>query len=108
MTVPLPPISWRQRLLVWAALQGGGAVTLAGAWLLVFALAPLFGAGARSFARSWSTAFLVVPLTFVPVLVVWHRWVLGRFGKRGGFFRLVAEISFASELIGCVLLQRIA
>ncbi len=106
--VPLRPLAWRHRLLVYATLQVGGLLALAAAALLVAALAPLFGTHGSSFLRQWMVAFLVVPLTFVPALVLWHRWALARFGKRGGLFRLVAELAFASELIGCVLIQRIA
>ncbi len=105
---PLQPLRWRHRLLVFATLQFGGLATLAAAALLVAAIAPLLGRAASPFLRQWIVAFLVVPLTFVPALVVWHRWALARFGKRGGLFRLVAEVAFAVELIGCVLIQRIA
>lgn len=105
---PLGPLPWRQRLWVYAALQLGSLATLLVAALLVAAIAPLFGRHGSLFLRQWMVAFVVVPLTFVPALVVWHRWALARFGKRGGLFRLVAEVAFASELIGCVLIQRLA
>lgn len=103
----LPPLRLSDRLAIWIVLQAGGALTLAVSALLLLALAPLFR-GDRAFLRQWGTAFLVVPLTFVPVLARWHAWALKRYGKRGGFFRLVAEVAFAGELIGCVLMQRIA
>lgn len=104
----LPPLSLRERLLVFAALQLGGLALLAGAGLLASAVAPLFGGGAARFASRWAFALVVVPVTFVPALVVWHRWAVRRFGKRGAYFRLVAEVAFAVEVIGCVLFQNIA
>ncbi len=107
-TAPLPRLSWRTRFRIWAVLQLGGAATLLAAALLVAAIAPLFGRVGSGFLRQWSTAFLVLPATFIPALILWHRWALARFGKRGGFFRLVAEVAFAVEVIGCVLFQNIA
>lgn len=105
---PLRPLPWRERLLVWAVLQLAAGAALATASLLVASIAPLFGPGGASFLRQWSTAFLVLPLTFVPALVIWHRWALRRFGKRGTLFRIAAELAFAVEVVGCVLIQNIA
>ena len=111
---PAPPVLLKssQRLLIWAALQAGGLVTLLAGFALVAIARSLLRAGATlpgsDFLRQWGMAFVLVPITFVPVLIVWHRWAVRRFGKRGGFFRFVAEIAFAAELIGCVLYQRLA
>ena len=100
----LPP---SRRLLVWFALQAGGLATLLVGFALLWAMRPLLGGG-TAFLGRWGIAFVLVPVTFVPALVVWHSWALRSFGKRAGFFRLVAEVAFAAELIGCVLYQRLA
>ena len=105
---PLPPLPWSTRLRIWLALQLGSATTLLVAGLLVSAIAPLFGSAGPSFLKQWGTAFIVLPITFVPALIVWHRWALRRFGKRGTLFRVVAEVAFAVEVVGCVLFQNIA
>ncbi len=105
---PLAPLPWRDRFRVLAVLQVGGAATLLAAATLVAAIAPLFGSQGASFLRQWTTAFVLLPATFVPALVLWHRWALRRFGKRGTLFRVVAEVAFSVELIGCVLFQNIA
>ena len=76
-------------------------------YALLWAARPLFG-GDASFLGRWSVVFVLVPITFAPALIAWHSWAVRRFGKRGGFFRLVAEVAFAAELIGCVLYQRLA
>ncbi|MSR47112.1 MAG: hypothetical protein EXS13_08615 [Planctomycetes bacterium] len=104
---PLAPLPWRVRCLIWLGLQVAGGVALIGAWLLLTAIAPLFGGG-ESFLERWSTVFVVVPATFIPALVGWHRIALARFGKRGTLFRVVAEVAFAIEVIGCVLFQNLA
>jgi hypothetical protein len=106
---PLAPLPWRDRLRIFAVLQLGGVVALLSAAALLAAIAPLFGAGGGvSFLRQWTTAFVLLPATFVPALVLWHRWALARYGKRGVLFRVVAELAFASEVVGCVLFQNIA
>ena len=94
-------------LLIWVALQLGGLATLLAGYALLWAARPLFG-GDASFLGRWSVVFVLVPITFAPALIAWHSWAVRRFGKRGGFFRLVAEVAFAAELIGCVLYQRLA
>lgn len=105
---PLLPLPWRTRLAIWAALQFGGAATLAAAALLVSAVAPLFGGAGPSFLQRWGLAFVLLPATFIPALVIWHRYALARYGKRATLFRVVAEIAFATELVACVLYQNIA
>ena len=101
-----------QRFKIWAALQGGGLVTLLAGFAIVAAARSLLRGGAAvpgsDFLRQWGMAFVLVPITFVPVLIVWHRWAVRRFGRRPALFRLVAEVAFAAELIGCVLYQRLA
>jgi hypothetical protein len=115
---PAPPVpssgrfTASQRLGVWAALQAGGLVTLLAGFALVATARMLLGSGTDflgpDLLRKWGMAFVLVPVTFVPVLVLWHKWALARYGRRGAFFRFVAEVAFAAELIGCVLYQRLA
>ena len=96
----------RGSLLLYAALQGGGALALLGGLALLAGLRPLLGGD--SFLGRWGASFVVVPVTFVPALVAWHGWALRRFGRRPRLFRLIAEVAFAAELIGCVLWQGLA
>ena len=102
-----PPTKLRSALLVWGDLQAGALATLLGGVALLAGLRPLFG-GSVGFLGRWGVSFVIVPVTFVPALVVWHRWALRRFGKRASLFRFSAEIAFAAELIGCLLYQRLA
>ena len=96
-----------ESLLVWASLQIGGLATLLAGFALASALFPQFGREATFLGR-WGTSFVLVPITFAPVLAVWHSWAIRRHGRRLGFLRLVAEVAFAAELVGCVLYQRLA
>ena len=93
--------------VLYAVLQSGGLLSLLLGLALLAGVRPLLGADS-AFLRGWAASFVVVPVTFVPALVAWHRWALRRYGRRPGRFRLVAELAFAAELIGCVLYQRLA
>lgn len=96
--------------VVWFVLQAGGLLTLLAGFGILAAIDALSGVGDSldRFLSRWGTAFVLVPVTFVPVLVLWHRWALQRYGRRPGLFRLAAELAFAAELVGCVLYQRLA
>jgi hypothetical protein len=105
---PKSKLTWRDRLVVWAALQVGGAATLLAVVALLLLVVPGSHERTQSFLRRWGTAFVIVPITFAPVLAAWHSWATRRFGRRPGFFRFVAEAAFAVELIAAVLVQRLA
>jgi hypothetical protein len=102
------PIAWRELLRLYLALQLSAGLLLAAAFAVLAALRPLFGGGDSSFLRSWLATFVLAPITFVPVLVRWNRWVLGRIGRRSAWVRALAELALFVEVVACVLLQRIA
>lgn len=105
---PLRPLAWREIGWIYLVLQGSGALLLGVALGVLLALRPLLGGGDAPFLRSWLATFVLLPVTFCPALALWHRWALRRFGKRGGWFRAIAEVAFAVEVIACVLFHRIA
>jgi hypothetical protein len=88
-------------------LQAGAFATLLLAGALLLAGRELLGGDAPILGR-WGTVFVLVPVSYVPALVVWHRWAIRRFGRRPATLRLLAEVAFAAELIGCVLYLRLA
>ncbi len=98
----------REIALLYGALQSGAALLLAAAWLAATLLASLAGSGAKSFLGSWLAAFVLVPITFVPALVRWQRWAIARFGRHPRWYRAIIEFAFAAEVVGFILLQRLA
>ena len=101
-TAPAPERSPLGRLARgYGVLQGASSLLLMAVWGLLRLL------GTPSFQGSWLTAFLITPVVFVPVLVWWHAWVCRVEGPRRAW-RYVAEIAFAANVVGLVLLQGLA
>ena len=98
----------REIALLHGMLQLGAALALAAAGLLTMFAARLAGAGVRSFLGSWLAAFVLVPVTFIPVLIRWHRWAEARFGSHPRWYRAITEVAFATEVVVFILLRRLA
>jgi hypothetical protein len=61
-----------------------------------------------TFRASWVAAFILVPEGFLPVLWGWHSWAASRYGRHPRVLRAAAELAFALDVVGLVLLQGIA
>ena len=92
----------------WLVLQITSGLALVAVWFLLRLVVEWFFPGGDEFRTSWLAAFVVVPVGFLPVLVWWQGWAGRRFGRQPRTFRLVTEVAFALDVVGCLLLRGIA
>jgi hypothetical protein len=98
----------RAILVAYAVLQAVSAALLVVGGTVLHVLLPWVLPRAGEFGQSWLAAFVLVPVCFVPALVWWQGWANRRFGRRPRSWRLVAEVSFAVDVIGFLLVQGLA
>jgi len=94
--------------VAYLVLQGAGSLLLVSMWFGWKGVQPWLAPQAGSFGSSWIAAFILLPISFAPVLFWWFGWVQRRFGPRPRAWRFTAEVAFAVQVIGCLLLQGIA
>ena len=95
-------------LVGYGVLQLTTAASLVAVWVVLVFLVRQFLPGADDFNTSWAAAFLVVPVGFLPVLVWWQGWAIRRYGRHPRLWRLAAELAFAVDVVGCLVLRGLA
>ncbi len=102
------PALLRTSVCAYLVLQATGLAGLLAILGIVWLLRSQIGLRLPWFHSVWFSAFVLVPVSFVPALTWWHGWAVARYGRHPTTFRVVAEVSFALEIVGYLLFQGLA